>query len=469
MSRKKYSSKDYLVTAEDKKKNPGKTAIEIVNERIGKDDSPARKVSSRERSNTPSKHMNPKNGTGGSLPIVPFTSNPGINAINQAQFAGTNMIPQFQNLNPAYYDQNIAQDFSPGPRPSREEQVIQEIENQAALRQTDNRGGFRKASDAMLLALNPWSDEKIKATSDNFILNWGLEAAANDPYTTAFVATAGYGLMKALFTKLLGGGAGAVSQAGNGLYSTGGTTATGASSGTTTLPYVTNNPATLQLFKSGFIKAGFTVAAIYTILKDAGDSYIFGNFQVAESTDKLAIAESAADNAGRFDLVSDIQNLRDQIINPTGWERLKDTLPWLTAWKGTQDNIKAAVKSSEVYSELRQDEREAREKGLTKEDKWAEAREKQAAQEKELIDYYNDQRKILEKELREAEKEERKEAAEFWLNYKKELAKMEERQRQAQAEFWIEYKRQLAMLEENKNKVYSSDFEAPSRLNFGLL
>ncbi len=321
MTRKKQNP--YIVSAADRAANPGKTSLDIVNERTNARN-PNQKPSVKIKSGS-------SNMTGKSLPT---SSNAGVGG-NPALVSSHNGTSPIQELNKSTFPE-----FKPSDA-NREQAAISGIENQARQRQQDNRSGFQKASDVLSIAINPWSDEKIKATSDNAIINWGLETASNDPFMTAAVVTGFYGLAKY----------GAAALAKPTVSTTYQTTLKGTPL-VSTASRVASNSVTQKLLTGSLGKVGFSAAAIIYLMKEAADSYVFGDFQIIEGMDKLGYAMKAAKDADRPDLVSGINELRDEILNPTGWQKLMNDLPWLTSYRGTMKNLEAANMGAEVLNQI---------------------------------------------------------------------------------------------------------------------
>lgn len=322
--------------------------------------------------------------------------------------------------------------------------------------------------DVYKISLNPFSDERIIAEVNNAPIKYGLEGAANNPFTTALVIS---GLYHA-------GAAGMAAYKGLSVTAATQTAITGVEVG---VGQIAVNTVTTKLAETTLIQAGFTVGAIMA-LKSGVESFTFGNFQIAEAMDKISFARTKAAEEGKWELVEQLNTLMDEILYPSGWDWVISKTPWLTAQRGIRKNLDAAKLQREVDDEIIEDTRTAETNNETNDDKWARIREKETAQEKEAIDYYNEQRKQLleweeavkDRDMREDAKfwaeqttaeraahyKQLEKEAKFWADQKAQQRKKEAEDRQAIADFWFAYRKRLQQLDDNNR---------PSNLNFGLL
>ncbi len=323
--------------------------------------------------------------------------------------------------------------------------------------------GWQNVINVLGIALNPLSQKRIVANIDNQIIALGLEKAANNPFTTALIATGLAGLVKAgvrAFTFKFGtervlGQTIKISQLGRAAPKTG----------------VAVNTVTKRLTGKLLSNAGFTIAAILWIVKEAAETYPFAEFEIAESMDKLGYARNAATQAGRQDLVEEIDQLQQEILNPQGWEAIIPKIPIANNQRAALKNIQTAELARTIYQEIAEDEKIQIETGETDEAKWARVRSKEVAQDTAAVDYYNEQRKQMitwEREDRAAEKaadrKEEKRArnndAKFWAAEAAKQRELEAADRKAIADFWIAYRKKALLLQ---------DQNRPSNLNFGLI
>ena len=315
----------------------------------------------------------------------------------------------------------------------------------------------------VFLALNPFSKEpaRIEATTNSRVANLILEGAANNPITTALVLTGVGGLVRA--------GVGLVTKAGSAAVMS--NAAVGARvAATTASKGIATNTVTKKATSKMLVAAGFTVAAVIMVEKMVS-TYPFATFEIAESMDKLAYARSRAADAGRDDLVDQLNQLEQEILNPEGWEKVLASLPYTNIQRAAKENIKAAQAGTDVMNKVIEDNRIQRETGESDDDKWSRVREEQAEQDKVAVDYYNEQRKLqVQWELEakaaaraatsKAERKARDEDAKFWAKERAKQREKEAEDRKAIADFWTAYRKQTVKLANDSR---------PSNLNFGLL
>ncbi|RKX66040.1 MAG: hypothetical protein DRP42_03850 [Tenericutes bacterium] len=226
-----------------------------------------------------------------------------------------------------------------------------------------------------------------------------------------------------------------------------------------TTAVVASNPVTKTLLSKVLIGAGFSLSAVY-LIKEAYDSFVFGDFQVNEGMDKIGYARSDAREEGRQDLVDDLNALEDDILNPIGWDKVMSELPWLTAQAGTADNLEAAKAASEVYKQIDEDRRIQIENGETETDKWIRIKQQEQDQYETNAANYDEKAKQLFLWKQEAANADMVEDAAFWAKEHAKQKKLEEEDRKAIADFWLAYR---------KKSLEISDNNRPSKLNFGLV
>ena len=100
------------------------------------------------------------------------------------------------------------------------------------------------------------------------------------------------------------------------------------------------------------------------------------------------------------------------------------------------------------------------ETGETEDDKWTRIKEEEAQAEKDSVDYYNKERRLMLEFEREADVNARDEDAAFWRKEQEKTRAAEKADMEASAKFWLEYRKTAAKLKADTT---------PSNLNFGLL
>ena len=211
---------------------------------------------------------------------------------------------------------------------------------------------------------------------------------------------------------------------------------------------------------AGAVTLGLFIAEKILTLTLGGKN--FGEFVgMEEASQTVNIAGRDALMNGDFEGYQIAADARDEVLRePTFWENLKSYIPFVNMEQKLDDYREAAITAGAVYDKIAEDKRVAAETGETEADTWARAKDEQAIQEKALIDYYNEQRKLLVQWEREASKDARNDDAKFWADQRDAEREKEEADRIAIAKFWEEYRRQLLKLQEASR---------PSNLKFGLL
>ena len=233
-------------------------------------------------------------------------------------------------------------------------------------REQRGAGGVQNVRDVLGIALNPFSQERIVANVNNLIVKWGLETAANNPYTTALIIAGTLGGINALkastvAAKTAKGEAARRSLAETvrkinfpELFKRGGGIQVGKVAATTASKGVATNTVTKRLTGALFSRAGFTVAAGIFILKEAVETYPFAKFEIAESMDKLGIARSRAAKEQDFETLDRLNQLQNEILNPEGWEFIISGIPWANIQRAAARNIQAAVLATEAQNKALQ-------------------------------------------------------------------------------------------------------------------
>ncbi len=220
------------------------------------------------------------------------------------------------------------------------------------------------------------------------------------------------------------------------------------------------NTATKTITHKMLIRAGFTVAAALFI--GAVTSYPFADFlNVSEAVNQtIGGARWQAVKSGNTEMVEGLNQLQDEILNPTGWNRVWANTPYINIIEANKNIVKAALASTKVYDKIIEDIQIQEETGETEDAKWERVRQEETDQEKEVIDYYNEQRKLMVRWENEAKAAEREDNAKFWAAERAKQRELEEADRQAVADFWMAYRKRAQELADNNR---------PSNLNFGLL
>ena len=341
-----------------------------------------------------------------------------------------------------------SQQLTPGEREGVGlDQVQQQAEDHNPFHLLNEIGERAKNAGKVVWQSLPFTRGEITVNVENDIIRLGLEKAVNNPLTTAMIGVAGWYL---------------------------GTAALGVSA-TTTAKVVSNkaavealgkgtlahNTATVRLLGNKLAAVGFTIGAGWVILKSI-ESISFGKFQITEALQTLSIARWQAVDSGNDDMVAGLDQLQREILNPEGWDKLLRNIPFATNIEAAARNVEAANANMDVFDTIINNKRAAREQGIEENstEYWNLIREQQAQMERDLIDYYNDERKKLVAWEVAARNDQLEEEAEFWAAEREKQRKLEEEDRKAIAAFWLEYRKQIQQMQEDSR---------PSKLNFGLL
>ena len=293
----------------------------------------------------------------------------------------------------------------------------------------------------------------ITANVNNIIIKKGLEAAANNPITSALVLTGLGGLIRAGAT---------LARNVIGTLTGGRISVTGSSR---TAFNVLENTKTRFATNKLLVGAGFTVGAILVIEKFVG-TYPFAKFQISEAMQTIGLARWQAEQADRPDLVEGLDELQREILNPEGWDAILEKIPLANNHKAAIDNIKAAEASRKVFDKIIQDKRDNPEESF--EERLTRIRKEEKEMNTAAIKEFNEERKkafLFEQQAlkaareatRAADRKARNEDAAFWA---KERAKQREKEAEdlkAIGDFWIAYRKTIQKIRDN-NRPSNLDY-----------
>ena len=439
---KKTTANTYKVTAAQRAAS-GKTSAQIVNERTAS------------KSSSPTISPSASSGAavnGGAAPV----SNPGITAINQAQFGSSQQFGRPDIQQPKV----SAPTFRPTPG-SQERAAVAAIEQQAALREIYKPGGWTNVVDVHSIALNPLSaQDAIRAETGNNILDAALGAVSNNIYASAFAAagivTAGISAIGAIGSKT------AVVQAGT-IGTSGLTTAT--VGGTTSTAYtIASNTVAQKATASLIAKLGGGSAVAGGLLAVIG-TYPFAGFIQEEALQTCSFAVKTAIENGDLQGAEDAARLQDEMLSPGLWDSLIAKVPFANVQSKLMEFFRAAKVKVDIDKRIIDDLKSQESEGISSMDAFTKSQEEkkssQEAQRAADAAYYAQ----IEELRKQAKAEER---AEDLKQYEKILALREEadkKKRKATLDYWTEYYKTKAEYQANSK----SNYEAPSKLNFGLL
>lgn len=217
-----------------------------------------------------------------------------------------------------------------------------------------------------------------------------------------------------------------------------------------------------------------TLLAVGGTIAAAASTMFLGLWAQAEAPEPLSIAMRdvlrEAQTTGNWTLYEEAAAARNEILELDGWEKIGIYSP-LSPVIGIPNKIKGAVESAQVMDKLASDMKIKEQTGEDEITYWERVNAEKAQQEIEIIDYYNEQRKLLvqweneEKakanaEERQKNRDQRNDDANFWRLQREAMYKLEEEERERIAKFWMEYKKQALKLQAESRG---------SSLSFGLL
>ena len=215
------------------------------------------------------------------------------------------------------------------------------------------------------------------------------------------------------------------------------------------------------------LAAGGTIAA-------AASAMFLGMWGQAEAPEPLSIVMRdvlyEAKKTGDFTIYDEAKEARDEIVNLSIWEKILMWTPF-SPLIGVPNKIEGVKAGAIIMDKAAADVQMRQNTGQSDEDYWIQRDAERAQQEKDLIDYYNNERLKTESELaklREAANEradvralsDTRKQISYWEDYAARQRALEEADRIAQAEFWFEYRKLMLKMQEDSR---------PSKLNFGIL
>ena len=303
-------------------------------------------------------------------------------------------------------------------------------------------------------AFNPFSKKTVEANFGSPIVNRAVEAVANHPFQTALALTgitSAVNAVKATTAVSKAAQVGTINTISTNTL-TGGTAATIATNTATTAKTASWLGRAASTLKNPQFVVGSLMASI--------GSYPFAGFIKEEALQTLGFATKAAldndDIAGAEEALA----LQDEVLDPGMWEQIKQGIPFVNVLSSLDSFYEAAKIKNSVDRKIIEDRKIQVATGETDDERWARVREEQAQQERDNIDYYNQERKKLLQWENEAAAQQREEEAAFWRKEREKQRKLEEEDRKAIADFWEAYR---------KEAQKATEAARPSKLNFGLL
>lgn len=312
--------------------------------------------------------------------------------------------------------------------------------------------GFANVINVLGAAINPFSTDKIAATTDNRVFNTAAEYVANAPYVTALILTGLGGAARAaagVGTRTVIGGLPATQTFGN---------------------YVANTKSAqltaslLSRVMSAQNKKVFAYAAVAGII----GTYPWAEWALGEAKEGMIFNVDKAIRTGDVELMKLMREEQAEIQDIETWEQIQRFIPYVNIRFAFGEKAKALAAQFKVNDKILADEIDRLESGEEEgEDEFERGRREQERINKEkhdmeiaAIDHFNAEATRMLKLKEDAEDRDMKEDAKFWAREAEKTRKKEAEERQAIADFWTLYQ---------KTKLRMSDNNRPSNLNFGLL
>ena len=198
---------------------------------------------------------------------------------------------------------------------------------------------------------------------------------------------------------------------------------------------------------------------VSTLLASVG-SYPFAGFIKEEALQTLSFSVRSAINSGDLELADEVTSDIDDLLDPNLTQQILNKIPGVNILNQLNNFFEGARLKNEIDKKIISDLKIQRDTGETEDEKWERVKQDEADQDKENIDFYNEQRKLMVDWEREADIDARDEDARFWREEAAKTRKAEEEDREAIARFWLEYRKEIQKLQDDNR---------PSNLNFGLL
>lgn len=226
------------------------------------------------------------------------------------------------------------------------------------------------------------------------------------------------------------------------------------------------------------IKVATVVGGITAII----GTYPWAEWAQGEAIESINFASAKALATGDPEIIRQFQEETNAVLDRNFWEKIARVLPGTNLITGFLNKWNALEAQWKVNNKLLNDALIQQATGESENDKWARVRQEEVESEKLVIDYYNEQRKLIveweleakaaaqiaqsreyasgQEDTRAAEIKARNEDAAFWAAQAAKQRELEAEDRIAVAEFWIAYR---------KAAQKAQDEQRPSNLNFGLL
>ncbi len=221
------------------------------------------------------------------------------------------------------------------------------------------------------------------------------------------------------------------------------------------------NTKTMALTK-GFIgkvlarvKSPQAIAGVVTAgIVGAIGSYPFAGFIKEESLQTLSFGVKSATYNKDIEGAESALAEQEEILNPKVWDQVLGAVPFVNVLEKLKDFYNAAQKKLEIDRKVVADMKIQRETGETDSQMWGRLDNEKATREKAIIDYFNEQRIITEKEIQRIKRGRRKPVSK---------ERQEELQKERTADFLLWSSQQKSLVQRQRvvmkgEKAYWGDY-----------
>ncbi len=209
-------------------------------------------------------------------------------------------------------------------------------------------GGFQNVIDVFGIALNPFSEDKIVANTDNRVFNTAAEYVANNPFTTALMLQGLQGIGRFAVGRIAARKAAAKGVAKAEIDRLIGTV------GDATIRYrINTKTAKLSAGILGKVMAAtkspvFILSAIGGII----GTYPWAEWAAGEAAEIMGFTTKKAIDTGDPELIKETQRIQNEIFNPSVWEQIGRNIPLANIAVGFNKKFKALLVQREVNDKL---------------------------------------------------------------------------------------------------------------------
>ena len=203
---------------------------------------------------------------------------------------------------------------------------------------------------------------------------------------------------------------------------------------------------------------GLSMGAI-ALYKDVIGTRVFTGWMGQEAAAQMNFGFNRAAEMNDLEGMRAANEMQKEVIELMQTGAYKEGLPYDDAIKAADKFIEGSSIMAQINDRYIADMEIKISNGETDEQMWDRINADKVAAEKAMIDYYNEQRIITEREILRLRAKADEDSTRLWEDYKSRLAAQEKADAEASALMWLEYQKLMQKRQENN---------APSQLNFGI-